>query len=59
MPLSEFQQPQQYVEDSIFYDFHKSFLPGIIMVGDRIKKKKKTQTSTGYRKKTNTRACDW
>ena len=58
MPLSEFQQPQQYVEDSIFYDFHKSFLPGIIMVGDRIKKKK-TQTSTGYRKKTNTRACDW
>ena len=41
MPLSEFQQPQQYVEDSIFYDFHKSFLPGIIMVGDRIKKKKK------------------
>ena len=58
MPLSEFQQPQQYVEDSIFYDFHKSFLPGIIMVGDRIKKKKK-QTSTGYRKKTNTRACDW
>ena len=42
MPLSEFQQPQQYVEDSIFYDFHKSFLPGIIMVGDRIKKKKNT-----------------
>ena len=25
MPLLEFQQPQQYVEDNIFYDFHKSF----------------------------------
>ena len=63
MPLLEFQQPQQYVEDNIFYDFHKSFKVWHFAWNDhgwgQDLKKNKIQTSTGCRKKTNTRACDW